>query len=144
MHAMSATNSDIEDGLRAWAKGMDTTEAAVEVLIRAGRVHRGAPWLTDAGDGRVGVDVDQLVDGAGVLSGGERRLVADAASLLSGRHSIDLGDAVSGIERNGLDLVLAALAHASGSHEHSGFEHHQDGKPVGIIRHATLYPWPAK
>ena len=144
MNTMNDTSSDLEVSLRAWARGMYTTEAAAELLIRAGHARPGAPWLVDAGDGRTGIEPTRLLASTGTMSGGERRLVDVALSLLSNDHPVDLGDAISGLDRHGVDLVLAALAHASGSHEHSGFAYDQDGKPTGIVRHTTLHPWPAR
>lgn len=41
-----------------------------------------------------------------------------------------------------LALVLAAIAHAGGSHEHSGFEFTEDGTPTLIVRLARPYDWP--
>lgn len=143
MDDMTTTSDDAAAQLRSWAKGMYTTEAGVELLIRSGRVYAGAPWL-HAVNGRVAVDVDELLASSGVLSGGERRLVDVAASLLSEAHPVDLGDAIAGIDRPGVELVLAALAHASGSHEHSGFAYGDDGRPTGIIAHTTLYAWPTE
>lgn len=135
--------TDLHEGLRAWARGVFPLEAGVELLIHDGRaVYAGAPWLQAAGD-LVSVDVDQLLDETGAWSSGERRLVAIAASLLSSDHPVDLNDAVSGLDRSSTTLVLAALAHANGSHEHGGFEFDASGKPTRIIRHESLYPWPA-
>lgn len=141
MDGMTTTSDDVAAQLRSWARGMYTTEAGVELLIRSGRVYAGAPWL-HAEDTRVSVDVDELLVSAGVLSGGERRLVEIAASLLSKDHPVDLGNAIAGIDRHGVELVLAALAHANGSHEHSGFAYDDEGTPTGIVRHTTLFAWP--
>ena len=72
------------DALRAWAKGIYPTEAGVELLIRSGRaVSDGAPWITRDGD-MAWIDVDELLRETGAWSGGERRLVRIAASLLGG------------------------------------------------------------
>jgi hypothetical protein len=64
------------------------------------------------------VDVPQLVSHLGPLSGGERRVLTVASALLDGHRKVDhLGDLVAGLDRGSLGLVLAALAHAGGSHE---------------------------
>ena len=132
---------DVAAGVRAWAKGRHTTEAAVELLIRGGRaIYPGAPWLTAREDGKVVLDFDRLNDEAGAWSGGEQRIVRIALSLVDG----ELGDDVAGLDRDGVSLVLAAIAHASGSHEHGGLRYDESGKPVGLIKHETLYAWPKK
>lgn len=131
--------NDVAAGVRAWAKGRHTTEAAVELLIKGGKaIYPGAPWLTAREDGKVALDFDRLNDEAGAWSGGEQRIVRIALSLVDG----ELGDDVAGLDRDGVSLVLAAIAHASGSHEHGGFRYDENGKPVGTIRHETLYAWP--
>lgn len=100
------------DALRAWAKGIYPSEAGVELLRETGA------W-----------------------SGGERRLVRIAASLLGG-PAVDLSEDVPGLDRQAAALVLAAIAHANGSHEHSEFQFNEDGTPRGFSRVPTLYPWP--
>lgn len=127
--------------VRAWAKGIYPLEAGAELLIRQGRaIYAGAPWLEDRGD-VVAVDADRLLDGAGAWSGGEQRLVRIAASLLGGRP-VDLNDDVAGLDREAMSLVLAALAHANGSHEHTALRVNDAGDPTGFERVPTLYPWP--
>ncbi len=138
MNTMSST----EEAVRAWAEGLYPTEAGVELLIRAGQIYDGAPWVIADGD-RAWIDVDRLIEHTGGLSGGERRLVDVAASLLSPERPVDLNDAIPGMDRAGVDLVLAAIAHASGSHEHSGFTF-QDGQPAGIVRLSSLHEWPTR
>lgn len=65
-------------------KGIYPSEAGVELLIRSGRaVYDGAPWITRDGD-MAWIDVDELLRETGAWSGGERRLVRIAASLLGG------------------------------------------------------------
>ena len=64
------------------------------------------------------------------------------ASLGDGGALVNFGDIIPGLDRDVLDLVLAAIAHAGGSHEHSGFEFTEDGTPTSIVRLARLYDWP--
>ncbi len=135
-----------DDALRAWAQGSYPLEAGVELLIRHGKaVHDAAPWIktTTSPGGRVtaAVDVDALLQHAGAWSGGEQRIVRIAASLLGG-PPVDLAEDVTGLDRTHMALVLAALAHANGSHEHSGITYDQAGHPAGFERLSTLYPWP--
>lgn len=87
------------------------------------------------------IDVDELLRETGAWSGGERRLVRIAASLLGG-PAVDLSEDVPGLDRQAAALVLAAIAHANGSHEHSEFQFNEDGTPRGFSRVPTLYPWP--
>jgi hypothetical protein len=142
------TMTEIHDAVRAWARGIYPTEAGVELLIRQGKaIREGAPWLIESessGSDRprmVGIDVEQLLEYTGAWSGGERRLVRIAASLLGG-PAVDLSENVSGLDRGVIDLVLAAVAHASGSHEHSQFTRDESGRPNGSVQLPALYPWP--
>jgi hypothetical protein len=54
----------------------------------------------------------------GALSGGEQRLLVFAGALASGLAITDLAGLVAGLDRTNQRLVLAALAHAGGIHEH--------------------------
>ena len=138
------------DDLRRWAKGMYGLEAATELLIRAfnGKFAApGNPWIhtsPDAvGPGQVSawIDFESIPDQLGALSGGERRFLQLAASLAGEVHVVS-GDVVSGLDRGNLELVLAAVAHAGGSHEHSGMTLHEDGTPKAFTHLTALYPWP--
>ncbi len=140
--------SGINEAVRAWAKGIYPTEAGAELLIRGGKaIYERAPWLTELepiADDRprmVAVDVDVLLEEAGAWSGGEQRLVRVAASLLGG-PAVDLAEDIPGLDRDSADLVLAAIAHANGSHQHSGFVYNEEGRPTGTTRYETLHPWP--
>lgn len=138
----------IHDAVRAWAKGIYPSEAGVELLIRQGKaIYEGAPWLVeerryDSERVRmVSVDVDKLVYESGAWSGGERRVVDIAASLLSREHPVDLSDAISGLDRAHQDLVLAAISHAAGSHQGTEVTVDERGRP-GFHRGEALHPWP--
>lgn len=146
--AMNETTARAE-GLRAWAKGMHTLVAAAELLIRSGPPLLTGPWVEhDPERGRYWFNVEAVTEDGGHLSGGERRVLDLAAALASDDHPVALGDAVSGIDRKHLTLVLAAIAHAAGSHEHSrmvydGFLEGTDApRPVGFEKLDSLYPWP--
>lgn len=139
-----------EDDLRRWAKGMYGLEAATELLIRVfnGKFAApGNPWIYTGGTTPEGhaemayVDFESLPDQIGALSGGEQRLLQLAASLAGEVHVV-LGDVLSGLDRQNLELVLAAIAHAGGSHEHSGMTLHEDGTPKAFTHLTTLFPWP--
>jgi len=139
--------TEIESAVREWARGTYPTEAGVELLIRQGRaIYKNAPWITEnesTAPRMASIDVDALLDASGAWSGGEQRIVRIAASLLGG-PPIRLDDEVSGIDRKHLELVLAAIAHANGSHEHGDFERDESGHPIGFRRLETAYPWPGR
>jgi hypothetical protein len=139
----------IEDGVRAWARGIYPVEAGAELLIRQRRtIYDGAPWLTEqessyapARSRMVAIDVGALLEGTGGYSGGERQLIRIAASLLGG-PPVDLSEDVPGLDRANIELVLAAIAHANGSHEHCGIRPNTGGGAVSLIRLPSLHPWP--
>lgn len=151
---MTTSHLDTHTALRAWAKGIYPLEAGVELLIRTsgGRfADTSQPWIQPGVDpGWWWVDVDQLNDdNLGALSGGEARLLRIAASLLGGAPA-SLYESVPGLDREHVQLVLAAIAHASGSHEHVGAPapdlecryRTSDGTRMSIPRLGSLYPWP--
>lgn len=123
---------------------MYTAEAATELLIRAfdgTMADPSRPWIRTSNRGHW-VDFDSIPDHLGALSGREQRLLRIAASIGSScTPAINLGDEISGLNRPTLRLVLAALAHAGGSHEHSNVIVDFNGQAT-IIREPSLYPWP--
>jgi hypothetical protein len=110
-------------GLRAWARGAYAEEAAVELLARAfgGRfASAGWPWVRPCDrNGWFWLDPEAIWVGSRMLSGGERRLLSVVAALVGGQPLADLGGTLAGLDRRNLELVLAAFAHAAGSHEQS-------------------------
>lgn len=139
------------DDLHAWARGSYTTEAATELLLRAfgGRfAASGNPWVhtkTTTPEGNTEgpwIDFASIPEEAGALSGGERRFLLLAASLAEDVPVV-LGDLVSGLDRDNLDLVLAAIAHAGGSHQYSDVRFKEDGSMApGKGYLDSLHPWP--
>lgn len=139
------------DDLRSWARGMYGTEAATELLLRAFGGKFAAPsnpWIHTStepeGPGQVKawIDFEAIPEEAGLLSGGERRFLLLAASLAE-NVPVVLGDVVSGLDRENLDLVLAAIAHAGGSHQHSDVRFNGDGTmSLGKGYLDSLHPWP--
>ncbi|RAX16737.1 hypothetical protein DC347_10625 [Pseudarthrobacter sp. AG30] len=139
------------DDLRAWARGMYTTEAATELLLRAfgGKfAEPGNPWIHTStepeGPNQVSawIDFASIPEEVGPLSGGEGRFLMLAASLAEDVPVV-LGDVVPGLDRENLDLVLAAIAHAGGSHQHSDIRFNEDGsitRGKGYLD--SLHPWP--
>lgn len=138
---MTASRISIQDRVRNWARGVYPLEAGVELLIRAGRVHTSASWIIEQSDDFASVDVDDLLARSGPWSGGQQRIVRIAASLLDG-PPVNLYDDIAGIDREHLVLVLAAIAHANGSHEHSGLVYNDDGRPTGFTRLGSAFGWP--
>lgn len=122
MFGLTADRSVVADGLRVWARGCYADEAAVELLIRAfgGRFARdGAPWVRNGSSpGLYYLDPDAIETRSGGLSGGERRVLAVVAALAGDQPLHDLAGIIAGVDRPNLALILAALAHAGGSHEH--------------------------
>lgn len=136
-------------GLRAWARGAYDQEAAVELLVRAfdGRFARpGHAWIVTAARAdrcAVRLDATRLAEAAssGPYSGGERRLLAIVASL-AGACPVVLAEVIPGLDRTIAALVLAAIAYANGSHEHSDLVLNPDTGKGRIVRLPGLYPWP--
>lgn len=138
---MTSTHQDLRD----WARGIYPLEAGVELLVRpwGGRFATpGNPWIRKNNEGHWYVDAAQVTeDELAPLSGGEKALLRLAASLLEG-PPVDLNDILPRLDRASVELFLAAVAHASGSHEHSGLATKADGRPSHFTRLSSLYPWP--
>jgi hypothetical protein len=133
---------DTVGGLRAWARGMYATEAAVELLVRAfsGRfASAGQPWIRHR-PGGYWLDADALAQHTSSLSGGEQRVLAVVAALLSDQPLPDLAGILAGVDRGNLTLILAALSHAAGAHEHS--EVRWDGPTAVYYRPGPILAWP--
>lgn len=138
--------TNLPQELRDWAKGSLPLEAATEMLLRAfdGRFAQpGSPWMMrDEKYGNVWIDFDAIPVHVEGMSGGERRFLLIAASL-GGQWPLILNDALPGLDRNVLDLVLAAVAHAAGSHQDSVMTEGPGGV-LGFERADTLHPWPKR
>lgn len=138
---------NVNEDLRAWARGMYTTEAAAELLIRVfnGRFADSQnPWIQLDDDHR---DPGHWVDFASIpehvtgFSSGEQRILRIVASIGSTEVDINLSDDLSGLDRSALRLVLAAIAHAAGSHEHSDMIIDHDNGTCVLVRQPSLYAW---
>jgi hypothetical protein len=146
MDLKGRTMTEQIEALRAWAKGVYTCEAATELLIRGfgGRfIKPGNPWIGyDPIYKNWWIDFAVIPEESGALSGGERRFLQIVASI-GGEVPVELGDCLS-MDREYLKLVLAAISHASGSHQDSGLRVSDDG--TRMIRDPSLtgalYPWP--
>lgn len=142
------TEEVVYAGLRAWAKGVYHTEAAVELLIRSDWAQAWRPWIDecetyddDPTPPMYYVDWDKLDHAMGPYSGGERRFLTVAFML--GKDQLD----VSGLDRSKVDLILAAIAHTAGTHEGRRVEvvTGPDGKADLVTgpAYTSLHPWPA-
>ncbi|GHE06885.1 hypothetical protein GCM10011381_00550 [Klenkia taihuensis] len=150
---------DLQNALLRVAVGDYSAEAAVLLLVNDGYWlptlagaeliavdydddPAGPPTGRPAGIGWAQVawtDLDAAVrQGRIVGSAGQLRLLRAAASLAEGQP-VALGDLAAGLDRPRLALLLAAIAHAGGSHEHRSTGVVGDvGDPV-----PPLVPWPA-
>ena len=129
-------------GLREWARGMYATEAAVELLIRSfdGRfADAGQPWIRHR-PGGFWLDTDALKEMTGAMSSGVERVLAVVRALAACEPLADLPGVLAGVDRVNLMLLLAALSHASGSHEHSLVR--RDGSTASYYRPGPIVPWP--
>jgi hypothetical protein len=75
--------------------------------------------------------------------GGQLRLLRAAASLADGQP-LDLADLTAGVDRVELTLLLAAVAHAAGSHEHHLAVRNDDGPPHEGPPLGPVVPWPLR
>ncbi|MGB5759090.1 MAG: hypothetical protein WBM50_19410 [Acidimicrobiales bacterium] len=106
----------LADKLNSYAFGIPHLEAASHILTRSlqGRL-LDTLQLAWEDDEAAEIDWPATLAGAGYLSGGERRLLALAASLGSG-HPVDLVDALTGLDTWNAQVVVDAIAHAAGVH----------------------------
>jgi hypothetical protein len=136
----------VHASLRGWARGAYGDEAAVELLIRSfgGRFALPSwPWIAPReGPGEYWLDADAISLATGQLSGGEQRVLAVVAALAGseplGRSLVDV---ISGVDRDNQTLILAALSHAGGSHQHNDYQRRADGTYT-VIEAGALFSWP--
>ena len=135
----------VHSNLRAWAAGAYATEAAVELLIRADLASGGSPWVRDASieapePPNLYIDHVRLAAESAALAAPSRAVARIAASLLGG-DSVDLSVVLPGLDRDRVLLVLAAVAHAAGSHEDSAPDV-ANGKVIGRLALGPAFAWP--
>ena len=128
--------------LRAWAKGIYGLEAATEMLIRGfdGRfADPGCTWVHPTASGHW-IDFDSIPSLVGALSGGEQRFLQIAAALDDGETTVNLGRCLTGLDRQHVHLVLAAVAHTAGTHQHQQVMFRPDGG-LTVDRPGPMYQW---
>ena len=145
---MTTAEPGVVEQLRTGARGSLPLEASVELLARAfdGRFARAdQPWIRIEPSGATWLDDQFLAASLAGLSGGERRVLTVVAALADANSArrVDLTDIVTGIDQANLDLVLAALAHASGSHQHARLVPAGHGSSAHLEPLTTLHAWPA-
>lgn len=136
------TTQDHHSQLRAWAKGNHGLEAATELLIRGfdGRfADPGCPWVHPTASGHW-IDFAAILAQTGALSGGEQRFLQIAASLPDGDTTVNLGYALTNLDRKHVHLVLAAVAHTAGTHQHQQITAHPDGR-ITVQRPGSIVSW---
>jgi hypothetical protein len=120
------TDQQLQAALRAGAEGLYALEAGTGLLIAhgswPGREDFGqfilvGDSITSPGTELASIDweaaITALNGGEFPSSSGEKRMLRLAASL-AGDIPVLLGDAVTGIDDRNVDLLLAAVRHASG------------------------------
>jgi hypothetical protein len=147
--------ADLETALVRGAVGDYADEAAVLLLINFGH------WLVQlqsAGLITLVPDLEgeglwaqiswpdlepALATGLIVGSSGEVRVLRAAASIADG-VLVNLGDLAGSLNRRAPALLLAAIAHAAGSHDHRQLTFGPDGvpRPGGVL--PALVAWPLR
>jgi len=164
MIANDLSAAKLSEALLRGASGMSTAEASIRLLLAHGvwAERLAAAHFIELSDedepeepryAWVGWRYAVAALDAGTLTGGsgsDNRVLRIAASLSELGVPVDLADAVTGLDRHNLALVLAALSHANGSHEHKDYAipHPADGRPVVITDATTtlelgpVFGWP--
>ena len=139
---MTAPTNQAYQRLRAWAAGDLALEAATELMITAsyGRfVQAEWPWMHPTVHGQW-IDFSTIPVQIGALSGGEQRFLQIAAALDDGETTVNLGRCLAGLDRQHVHLVLAAVAHAAGTHQHQQLTFRPDGG-LTVDRPGSMYRW---
>jgi len=135
MTANDLSADELAEALLRGASGMDTSEAAIRLLLEHGvwPVRLAAAEFVELSDedepeepryAWVGWRYAVAALDAGTLTGGsgsDNRVLRIAASLSELGVPVDLAAAVTGLDRHNLALVLATISHATGSHEHKDY-----------------------
>jgi hypothetical protein len=115
----------LADAVRAGASGLYSLEAACELIIGTGWLHRGdftchvstGTSLADGITELAHIDWQAAITSrnTGLLpcSSGENRILRLAASIAAG-IPVDLNDALTGLDQGRIALVVRAVRHANG------------------------------
>ncbi|WP_062516041.1 hypothetical protein [Demequina gelatinilytica] len=142
--------TDRTQEFRAWVRGVYASEAAVEMLARGprpGMLDDSRPWIEANGNWSVDLGDDYDVITAPLLTTSaawptsERAYVDVAVSLLGG-DPVQLDEVLPRLTREHLEVVLAAMAHASGSHDHTDASAELLAAGASPSRVGAAYPWP--
>jgi hypothetical protein len=121
----SARAERLTDALRAGAAGLYSLEAACELVISTGWLHRDdftrfistGTSLTDGVTELAHIDWQSVITsrdtGRLPCSSGENRVLRLAASIAAG-IPVDLNDALSGLDQASISLVACTIRHANG------------------------------
>ena len=125
MTSTHPAQSGLAEAVRAGAAGLYSLEAASELVIGAGWLHRAdfarfvstVTSITDGVTDLAHIDWHAAITGrdTGLLpcSGGENRILRLAASIAAG-IPVNLNDALSGLDQASIGLVVRAVRHANG------------------------------
>ena len=125
MTAAQPRETGLADAIRAGAAGLHALEAACDLVIGAGWLHRDdfssfVSTVTSTTDGATElahIDWQALISSrdAGRLpcGSGENRILRLAASIAAG-IPVDLNKALRGLDRSNIALVVRAVHHANG------------------------------
>lgn len=133
----------VQNQLRTWSAGDYPLEAATELLLRGfgGRfadTSRG--WIMRDRMGRYVVDFASIPAGISSLTEGEQGFLRIASSLGEG-GPVQLSEVLPGMDPRNIMLILAAVAHAAGTHADTDFRVDQEGR-MHVGADPSLYPWP--
>jgi hypothetical protein len=124
----------LADAVRAGAAGLYSLEAACDLIISTGWLHRDdftrfvttGTSLTDCGTELAHIDWQSAIASrdTGLLpcGSGENRILRLAASIAAG-IPVDLDDTLSGLDQASITLVVRAIRHANGQRpaDHASF-----------------------
>jgi hypothetical protein len=125
MTAIQPREPGLADAVRAGAAGLYSLEAACDLVIGTGWLHRDdfARFVTTVTSITDGVTELAHIDWQSVISsrdsgllpcgGGENRTLRMAASIAAG-IPVDLNDALCGLDQATIGLVVRAVRHANG------------------------------
>jgi len=166
MTANGLSADELAEALSRGASGMDTAEAAIGLLMAHGvwPARLAAAQFVELSDADepeepryawVGWRHAVAALDGGTLTGGsgsDNRVLRIPASLSELGVPVDLADAVTGLDRHNLALVLGALSHANGSHEHKDYaaKRPADGSPpvvttdTPMLEVGPVFGWPQR